>query len=187
VDILDFILSNWWLLIPIIWLFSGAFGKKAKEQQERNHNPRPVEQTLDADESRDDSASMGFPWERVEEEPRRPSPQNRAQRRDIESYASNATDTMKEIGLARSEEMGGYGDRMRAQSPSSDITGQDLTSRRVSSLNEGYSKEVKNRVDFKRIDTTSVVQGMVWSQVFGKPRSKEPHRTSMYTRFGRRT
>jgi hypothetical protein len=164
VDILDFILSNWWLLLPIIWLFSGAFGKKAKEQQERNQNPRPVEQTLENHESRDDSASMGFPWERVEEEPRSPSPQpNRAPRRDIESYASNAT-----------------------QPPSSDITGQDLTSRRVSSDNEGYSREAKTRLDFKRVDTTSVVQGMVWSQVFGKPRSKEPHRTSMYTRFGKR-
>jgi hypothetical protein len=184
VDILDFILSNWWLLLPIIWLFSGAIGKKAKEQQEQNQGPRPVEQTQVDDQFGDDSASMGFPWERVEEEPRRPTPQqNLAKRRDIESYASNATDTMEEIGLTRTEKLAGYGDRMRAQTPSADITGQDLTSRQGRSLDDGYSKEAKQRLDFKRIDRNSVVQGMVWSQVFGKPRSKEPHRTSM---FGKR-
>jgi hypothetical protein len=173
VDILDFILSNWWLLIPIIWFFSGAFGKKGKEQQERNGHPLPVANPIEVDEFRNDSTSADFPWERH-------------QQPNVES-ATNHADFKKDSRPRRPEAIGGNEDRTRTQTPSLDIAAQDLTSRPMNSLsNVQYSKEEKKRLDFKSIDTTSVVQGMVWSQVFGKPRSKEPHRTSMYTRFGRK-
>lgn len=49
-----------------------------------------------------------------------------------------------------------------------------------------YSSEAKRILDFKRIDQNNVVQGMIWSQVFASPRSKNPHHTNIRARIGRR-
>jgi hypothetical protein len=170
VGILDLILDNWWILLGALWLLSGVLGKKGKEQerqkQNHNHNSRPDAHPVEVDGTRDDHSSIEFPWEKVEGKSAQASPQrNQSQRDYMESSVENVVDYRK-------------GTQMMAQ----DVSAQDIKS--VDKVR--YSKEAKQILDFKNINKTTVVQGMVWSQIFGKPRSKEPHRASKYTRYGKR-
>lgn len=144
-EILEFLFSNIFFLIAILWFVSSIFGRKRKEEQQRNKNPRPV--AFPTEERNPDPVAspveLDKPWKKVE----------RIQSKEIGSEA---------IGKLPVDTV---------------ITTEPVR----------YSKRSKQLLDFTNLNRTKAVQGMVWSQVFGLPRAKEPHRTSPYTKYSRRS
>lgn len=156
-DILELLMKNWWLLLALLWFFSGAIGKKGKQRREQQREPQSTPQSAETpiDESR---LMEQYPYTR------------QAPGEFIANSTKKAVEHVKNNQLVRQD----IGEEI----------GQGTI---VKSPNVGsYSKEASNQLDFKTIDKSKVVQGIIWSQIFGKPRAKEPHRATMYSRSGKR-
>lgn len=156
-DILELLMKNWWLLLALLWFFSGAIGKKGKQRREQQREPQSTPQSAETpiDESR---LMEQYPYTR------------QAPREFIANSTKMAVEHVKNNQLVRQDIDEEIGQGTIVKSPS------------VGS----YSKEARNQLDFKTIDKSKVVQGIIWSQIFGKPRAKEPHRATMYSRSGKR-
>lgn len=166
-EILEFLFSNIFFLIAILWFVSSIFGRKRKEEQQRNKNPRPV--AFPTEERNPDPVAspveLDKPWEKVEQE--------ELQRN--EGVRPRNQDLVRRAEWIESKEIG------------SEAIGKLPVDTVIATEPVRYSKRSKQLLDFTNLNRTKVVQGMVWSQVFGLPRAKEPHRTSPYTKYSRRS
>lgn len=177
-DILELLMKNWWVLLALLWFFSGALGKKGKQRQaeqqrEQQSRPQHLESPNNESELLGQQASIEFPWEKVGRESRQEEPITRQVPREfMEMSTRKVDDHLNTNQLARTE------------IDTLEEIGQD--NRVISTGHVNYSKHAKQLLDFKSVDKAKVVQGMVWSQIFGKPRAKEPHSASIYSRSGRR-
>jgi hypothetical protein len=183
VDILELIMNNWWLLLALLWFFAGALGKKGKQKQEQQReqqiehqrdeldNYEPSVSRSDETDFKEQQASIEFPWEKIGQAPQRQETYTRPEPQEIKkNVTKKVVDHLQNNQLVRKEIGNEIGQGTKIISPN-DVN---------------YSKKAKQLLDFETLDGTKVVQGMVWSQIFGKPRSKEPHRASMYSRTRRR-
>ncbi len=122
----------------------------------------PQEQEQEVPKPRQQSAPMDKPWEKIQ-------------------------DTQETVSVERLFDS----DKKEADRTSRWIARNDLFQ-----SNEGIEepillvkKKKKNKyrklLDFNNMNEAQVIQGVIWSQVLGKPRSKEPHQTNRYSYYSR--
>jgi hypothetical protein len=194
VDILEFLFGNIFFILLIIWILSGVFGGKKKNQQQSPRRPRPMQtdqrQRMPdlsgrTEDAQPQTLEVDRPWETVE--PKRTNPFDL----DFDDEVVQPTIERPRLEPIRAEALKQHDHVREKRANVPDITVEDEISDMIQATRGQveevkYSSEAKELLDFKRIDQTSVVQGMVWSQVFGKPRVKDPHRTNLRARLGRR-
>lgn len=174
-EILDFLFSNIAFLVALIWFIASLFGKKQKEAQERNRHPRPVANPID----------MELPWEKAEqekEEPEYAEKQPSYQEEVVEppAYVQESFSRAEEV--RQTEELLSRVERIQRKRERREST-QDRE--RPGSERSSHSPapgHVEKWIDLSHLERKEIVQGMVWSQVFGLPRAKSPHRTNPYYR-----
>jgi hypothetical protein len=156
VRIIEFLLSNIWIVIPILFFLVNLIGKNKREPSpEMERNPRPV------------ATPMEFPWGKVEWEP---------------EYKKDETDAKKTIEVDRLDDVLEYRESTRTSSAELSELFDHTTTIRPENKKVG-SSEVTRAISFKKIQRQDIIQGIVWSEVLGKPRAKKPYRIS--TKYGR--
>ena len=181
-DILDLIFSNLAFSIALIWFVFSMFGKKEQEEQERRRHPRPVAQPIEVPrpeaQPREESRPVYQSFDLEES-------QKAAE--ELSNQEETVFQRTAEL-LAKAEEIQ---NRARSQAVTKSIQERNSLRARETALQETILTGAKlalqeeKLIDFSQLDRKSIVQGMVWSQVFGLPRAKEPYRSwprYMYTR-----
>jgi hypothetical protein len=151
VRIIEFLLSNIWIVIPILFFLVNLLGKKREPSAEMERNPRPV------------ATPMEFPWGKVEWEPD-----------DIEDEKTIHVDRLNDVLEHR-----------EATRPSSEELSElfDHTTTSRPENKKVSSSAGTSAINFKNIQRQDLIQGIVWSEVLGKPRAKKPY--NMSSKYGR--
>lgn len=192
-NIFELIQQNIFFFIILLWILSSLFSRSRGNQEEQNKRPvprqqqghpqgqrapqrteRPRQAQTTARQPR--TATVGDkPWERVETKVEteadrlRKAEQAREQRERMEQQQLRK-DTKVRPSYAKQESV-------------HDTAIGDQIGKSMEVTTEVYSERAKALLDFSRINAESATQGMVWSQIFGMPRAKEPHRSNRYSNF----
>lgn len=180
-NIIELILGNIFFIFIALWILSSLFGrKKQAEQQEDAGDAYPVE----PQRPRPQPQRQQQPWERVDaERDNRPE----VVRHEAEPVAqpSRTSTVRQEWELSAAQKKALETDSMENAVSAFEIGGNEegqLIS--VSApVNRLSRQEAQKLIDFSRMSHKSVVEGYVWSEIFGKSRAKNPHR--MYQKYGR--
>lgn len=171
-EILDFLFSNIAFLIALIWFVASMFSNKGKQERERNKIPRPVAQSIDEPEPvaqpREESRPVYQPF--AVETPRETVEQLPTEE---ETISQRTAELLAKVESIQNRDRAHAGQRI---TPSRERLGANTTLQEAIMSSAISTAQEKKVIDLSRLDRQSVVQGMVWSQVFGLPRSKEPHR-----------
>jgi len=163
-NLIDFILSNIHFVVFFGWILLGLFRRKNQEEtetrrgtsdQNKRKEPGPSKPTADSKEfPRPTAFPMEFPWEVFKEEPK-------PELTKVEEKKIEEQRVAVEAKKPRERERIGRRDPEVISSP---IVSNEIATPQA--------------VNFSRIGPNQVIQGVIWSQVLGSPRSKDPHRTS---------
>ncbi|MBO8171397.1 MAG: hypothetical protein H0Z33_05820 [Bacillaceae bacterium] len=189
-QLLDFIFSNLWFIIVAVWFLAPLFrreqqhrrrqeaGTEQQPQATTEEAPRKTEQPFDFPEMPD---FPSFPWDQDEPEPVRPLKPEYEKREET---------------ILREKTMDDQPQQEKIDTPvNREATPPVIREGSPLYQNENQPLEVIDLDDEEdRIHTEAgliprredALKGMVWSQVFGPPRSRVPHRTSRFSRLQRK-
>lgn len=184
--LIEFIFQNPFVMLILIGILTSLFGKKKQEEQKQRQRQRSNPQGRPAPQP------IEVPWENYELDPIEDEPVNHSKNsgkqtqaqgrenhrtpRSIEWYDES---TVNSTQPASSTPIETYVERVQVAPANRSVLPTAKQDSKRSST-QGH-----RAIDFKHINGQNVVQGIIWSQVLGAPRSREPHRSSAY-RFGPR-
>ncbi|GAA0362571.1 hypothetical protein [Bacillus horti] len=191
--LLEFLFENPLIIILLIGALSTLFGKKKQEEQKQRQQRQQQQRQQQANTNRqeadtqyDEVQTVELPWEQYPEELEQPmyktesSPSSRENRdRDsrsrsrnesryeqVDNHASVAS-TAVDRGVER---LHVRENRIRDQIDASRNQIEEVI----------YSEDVNQLMDFKRINSQNIVQGVIWAEVLGAPKARNPHRSQGY-------
>lgn len=180
-NLIGLILDNFWFFIILLWILGSFGGKKGKKQQDKN-NPNRKYPTPTA------GPPIEFPWEKAE--PEREIQQQTVQRAEPKANRSPmeeawewAEDVIKPRAKAKQDgsistiqiEDSPIENRLRASERKTERT--QTKNHQMTQAPKRDQSSIQEAMNFNKMNKDTIVQGIIWSQVLGKPRSKEPHRT----------
>ncbi len=156
-------------MILIGWVLLGLFRRKPTEEptkpnQRQRQGQNPKQETHPAN-PKPTAFPVEFPWEKVEE---LLDPKPKPQPTRVEKLEIKREEAPQKKHSARERAT----DSIRQPHPS------EINHEAHSSARKPASALPPGLVDFKRVESTNVMQGVIWSQVLGSPRAKEPHRSN---------
>jgi hypothetical protein len=162
-QLIELISKNFMLVMFLLWAVFGLFKRKGTEPMEKpGRGQRP--------EQRQDIESANKPWEHIEEEELRTT--------SIDRERPRVTDPIRAYENLIQQPLAKATQEIKQNTAKTKFPQQTQVNN-----NEQTVEDIYRPVDFKKISSTNVVQGIIWSQVLGKPRSKEPHRTFRRGRY----
>ncbi|WP_202080683.1 hypothetical protein [Caldalkalibacillus salinus] len=181
-NLIEFLLGNVFYLVLLFWFLAGIFNKKREPQDD--HTPSPQRAP------RPTAGPIEIPWETVGD---RENTNQRPQQQREGTKASSALDDQRrrnQESPKQTEAQRRY-EELRSANTTVDSAVSDMAvtdqigdleemTETLRSEAEYYSKKAKDILDFKHMGKKSVTQGIVWSQILGPPRSRDPHRTNRY-------
>jgi hypothetical protein len=208
-QLIEFIFSNLFFIILIVWFLSNVFRRRQAENDREGEgegdvttasdprsgpaSPRTNTETwpgtepspVDAGgpdiyrvpESERTSPQQDLPWETVSNDAAN-SQRHTANRHEQEMYMEHTEHVSKRYSsklrstVQHAERRYGGGSRKAAN---------DLNEvQRMLALQADRRKRLEQYLDFRNMDRDKVVQGFVWSEIFGQPRSKRKHRSQAF-------
>lgn len=193
-NIFELISGNIFYVIILLWIISSLFsrgkGNQEEQQQKRpvprqgntqrptqgqrtpQRTERPQQAQTTARQPR--TAQVGDkPWERVETK--------------VETEADRLRKAEQERERRQRMEQQQRRKEARPSFTEQETVHDSAISDQIGKGSEGggdaYSERAKALLDFSRLNAQNATQGMVWSQIFGMPRAKDPHRSNRYTNF----
>lgn len=154
---MEFLLENPFILIAVI-AFISSFFKKKKEEKPVKQAPRSVQQENRAQAERT-SADPALA-EVLKEEKRKLTEKSRRIEEDYRQRKQQAEQSMKAL----------QSQQRAAERKASAI------SRTAANTKTGYPVEASEAEKFEP-QKQSLVDGIIWSEILGPPRSKNPHRS----------
>lgn len=181
-NVLDFLLDNWFLTIIILWFLFGLFGRGNREKAQREQHRHPAaERRLERQQE-----TLRTQTDRVEEK---------------RKLSDSVRQTVREF-QGRVEEMEAEWHRQQepqiipeivqdVRIPESPYARENEQPYRRDEINayerkvkQPYERRIKNPyrtgqrlvVGSMPIDRDSLKQGVIWAEVLGKPRAKRPYR-----------
>lgn len=154
---MEFLFENPFILIAVI-AFISSFFKKKKEEKPVKQAPRSVQQEnrTQAERTSADPALA----EVLEEEKRKLTEKSRRMEQDYRQRKQQAEQSMKAL----------QSQKRAAERKASAI------SKTASNTNTGYPVKASGAGKFEP-RKQSLVDGIIWSEILGPPRSKNPHRS----------
>ncbi|EGL82659.1 hypothetical protein CathTA2_1815 [Caldalkalibacillus thermarum TA2.A1] len=188
-DLFEFIMNNFIFFLVLLWIVSSLFGKRG---QAENEQPRPVRRHPQEQPTWEkmEGWEQEKPWEKANELQEKVSDQPGQETLAIElekqpgrvgGERSPREAIYKQIGLTEKQR----------RAKEMDLTDAKVAANEIGSMGEmsglrpkeRFRQEAQAWLDFKKMTDKSVVQGYIWSEIFGKPRSKQPH--PLYARYRR--
>ncbi|MBD7935807.1 MULTISPECIES: hypothetical protein [Cytobacillus] len=163
---IDFLLENPLLLIFLIGIITSLFGKKVNDQQpDKQKQPRG----MSVEEQEEARRQMMQDAEKQEEVPP-------VYDRNEEKLKRYAKDIVQEASVEVSDR------KKEAEERLADLRKQKAEAQKRASafLSATKNKDVaNNKVDqpSMRVSNKQLVDAVVWSEILGQPRSRNPHRT----------
>lgn len=154
---MEFLLENPFILIALI-AFISSFFKKKKEEKPVKQTPRSVQQErrTQAERTSADSALA----EKLQEEYRQQEEKAKRIEEEYRQRKQQAEESMKAL----------QNQRRAAERKASKIA------KTASNTNAEHRKEPSGAGSFE-FRKKSLVDGIIWSEILGPPRSKNPHRS----------
>ncbi|WP_282140538.1 hypothetical protein [Cytobacillus oceanisediminis] len=154
---MEFLLENPFILIALI-AFISSFFKKKKEEKPVKQTPRSVqqEQRAQAERTSADSALA----ETLKEEYRQQEEKAKRIEEEYRQRKQQAEESMKAL----------QNQRRAAERKASKIA------KTASNTNAEHRKEPSGAGSFE-LRKQSLADGIIWSEILGRPRSKNPHRS----------
>jgi hypothetical protein len=185
-SLIDFLLSNLFFLILVIGGIYSFFkrtmdGQKQQEQRRRTQQQQPMQRTTTVPEEK-----TFDPFEQFEKMLRKETG-NEPIQRDKEQKFDNVDEDRKVIE-SRNEGQPSGGTRSEGHQQSEDISDREIGSKDISISEDGRRNLDREHTELvKPINRKQVVQGVIWAEVLGRPRSTQPHQTArLYRKIGRR-
>lgn len=193
-NIIEFIFDNPFILVILIGILSGLFGKKKQEEQQRRKHPQkkstgPVAQPFE------------FPWEDRSEENEKESSQPKNAEEDLfEEYEEDDWDLEESVLEAEPVTTEKRQAAIREETLASSSLQPIDYRQEALAVPQDVSPALKGRAldrpqdtadlhrkakNVSKVNRQQVVQGIIWSQILGEPRAREPHRPRNF-QYGQR-
>ncbi|MDQ0339636.1 hypothetical protein J2S00_002424 [Caldalkalibacillus uzonensis] len=183
-DFIEFIMGNFMFFLILLWILSSLFGRR---ERGRNEQPRPVRRPPQQETTwdREETWEHDRPWEKVDESQgqrgKEPWTGQWEEQPDLTTIESEQSETYREQHRLSENQR---------RAKELDLSDAKVAANEIGSMAEGLaglkpeqriSQEARDWLDFKRMTDKSVVKGYIWSEIFGKPRAKQPH--ALYARY----
>lgn len=174
--LIDIIFDNLLIILLIIGSLTGLFGRGKKRQE--NH-PRPVANPIELPWEKEAEQEDNRTYSTQDNQAKDNFDQDRPWRKMNEKFQEKFQEKVDKVN------QGEISKEQDITLTQNDLGESDISDgvQPVKKKNVSYSPEVKRMLDFKRMNPKSVINGIIWSQVLEKPRSKNPHYTNTRQRY----